>query len=106
PRVELRRCDVADDCSVRTDGVAAYEPYSGRTTRLDDYSLNVTVGLANAAVISNQAHERIDKSRAAATGNRHAAGFDRESDHASHESRRGGIGPESRVEDPRRQEPV
>ena len=106
PPVELRRCDVADDCTLRTDGVAAYEPYSGRTTRLDENSLNVPAGLANAAVISNQAHERIDEPRAAAAGNRHAAGFDRERDHAGHESRRGGIGPESCVEDPRREEPV
>src|SRR6185312_16136111 len=100
PRVELRRCDVADDCSVRTDGVAAYQPYSGRTTRLDEDSLNVTVGLANAAVISDQAHERIDQPRAAAARNRHAARFDRERDHTGHEPRRGGIGTESRVEDP------
>ena len=32
--VELRGRDVADDCTLGSDGVAAYEPDSGRTTAL------------------------------------------------------------------------
>src|SRR5439155_9905860 len=79
---------------------------SGRTIALDENSLDVLAGLANAAVILDQANQRIDESRTAAAWNRHAAAFDREGDHACHESRRGGIRAESRVQNPRRQEPM
>src|SRR6266511_1399717 len=104
--VGLRGRDAADDCTLGSGGVAADKPDSGGTTAFDENSLHVMAGLADPTVISHQADERIDEPRAAAARNRHAAGFDREGDHAGHESRRGPIGSESRVENPRRQEPV
>src|SRR5207247_9234372 len=67
--VELRRRDVADDCTLGSDRVAVDQPDSGGTTAFDENSLHVTVGLANATVISDQADERIDEPRAAAARN-------------------------------------
>src|SRR5258705_9185983 len=104
--VELRGRDVADDRTSGSDGVAAREPDSGRTTSLDENPLHVLTGFADATVISDQARERVDEPCAAPTWNRHAPGLDREGDHAGHEPRRGCIGAESRVENPRREQAV
>src|SRR6266568_992559 len=49
--VELRRRDVADDCTLGSGGVTPGEPDSERTTALDENALHVPAGLANAALI-------------------------------------------------------
>src|SRR3984893_4062513 len=104
--IQLRRGDVADDGAFGSGGAPSLEPHSRGASSLDENSLYVGAGLADSTVILDEANERIDETRTTTARNRHTPGFDRERDHAGHESRRSRIRPEPRMEDPRRQEPV
>ena len=104
PAVELGRRDVRDHRARGRDLLAAGEPHAGRLAVADEHALDVAPGLAGAAVILDQPHERIDEPRAAAARDRHAALLHRDRDHLGHEARRRRVGPEAGVQHPRREQ--
>ena len=106
PSVQLRRRHVRDHRARRADLLAAGEPHACRAALAHEHALDVAPGLAGAAVILDQPHERVHEPRAAAARDRHAALLDREADHLRHEPGGGRVGPEPGVQHPRREQPV
>ena len=106
PPVELGRRHVGDHGSRRRNDLAVSEPDTARLAPADDDLIDIPARLADAAVLADQRHERVDELRAAAAGDRHPAFLDRDRDHLRHEPGGRGVGAEPGVEHPWGEQPV
>ena len=88
------------------DLLAVGEAHALAPARRARAPLDVAAGLAGAAVILDQAHERLHEPRAAAARNRHPALLHRDADHLGHEPRGGRVGAEAGVQHPGREQSV
>ena len=106
PAVELVRRDVADDRAAGEHLAAETSRTPRAPSSSTSTSADVRVRPRLAAGVADDSRERVDEHRAAAARHRHAAELERRRDDLAHEAGRGGVGAESRVEHPRRQQPV
>ena len=104
--VELRGCHVCDHCFGGRHGLAAREADADRLAFAHEDALDIPPRLADAAVVANQLHERVDEPRPAPSRDRHPALLDRDGDDLGHEAGQRRVGPEPGVQHPRHEQPV
>ena len=105
PAVKLVRRDRADHAPPRFDLLAAREPHAARGALIvEQDARDVGAGEKFAALVADQALERIERVLGAAFDDRRAGGFERERDHLRHLAGIGGFGPEPGMQHPRREQ--
>ena len=98
--VQLRRRHIGDHGPGGGHLGAVGKPDAGRYAVANEDPLDVAAGLASAAAVADQPHQRVDQACAPAPRDRHSPLLDRDGDHLSHEPRRRCVRAEPRVEHP------